>query len=109
VAKISRCLLRFISNQSLTFGRYLLPMLPFHLASSAPPASSTRVVAVRRAKASGRLQQAVASPADADLDRPRLQRDLLQRQRAKVWGPVVVGAGAYEWIVRTLPRGAKVR
>ena len=95
---------RFISNQSLTFGRYLLPMLPF-LSLLGAAAIVYAVDAVRRANVRRPAQQAVAVVLTLiSIVPPAYSAISFNANAAKVW----TSEQAYEWIVRTLPRGAKV-
>jgi len=95
---------RFISSQSLTFGRYLLPMLPF-LSLLGAAAIVYAVDAVRRANVRQPVLQAVAIVLTViSIAPPAYSSISFNANAAKVW----TSEQAYEWIVQTLPRGAKV-
>lgn len=95
---------RFISNQNLVFGRYLLPLLPFLSLLGA-----TAIVATVRGMAGTRLSRparnaiiialtflAIAPPAYTSI--------AFDANAARVW----TTAQAYEWILREIPRGTRV-
>lgn len=95
---------RFISGQGITFGRYLLPMLPF-LSLLGAAAIVYVVDTVRRANVSRPLLQAVTVVLTlVSIAPPAFTAISFNANAAKVW----TSEQAYDWIVRTLPRGAKV-
>jgi 4-amino-4-deoxy-L-arabinose transferase-like glycosyltransferase len=95
---------RFISGQGLTFGRYLLPMLPF-LSLLGAAAIVFAVDTVRRAHVSRPVLQAVTVVLTlVSIAPPAFTAISFNANAAKVW----TSEQAYEWIVRTLPHGAKV-
>jgi 4-amino-4-deoxy-L-arabinose transferase-like glycosyltransferase len=96
---------RFISQQSIVFARYLLPLVPFLsiLAASAVVAAVAWMrragvpLRVRHAITIGLTVVAIAPPAYSAIN--------YDADAAKVWTQGL----AYEWIRRELPHGASIR
>lgn len=95
---------RFISNQNLVFGRYLLPLLPLLSLLGA-----TAIVAAVRALARTALSRPARNAIILALTflavgPPAYTSIAFDANAARVW----TTEQAYEWILREIPRGAKV-
>ena len=95
---------RFISNQNIAFGRYLLPLLPFLslVAAAAIVGAIERLrdvrvpVLARRAAIAALAAIAIVPPASTAI--------AFNANAARVW----TTEQAYHWILRTIPAGSKV-
>ena len=95
---------RFISNQNIVFGRYLLPLLPF-LSLLGATAVVTIVDELRRTTLPARARDAVVVALTAILIAPPAYTAIaFDANAARVW----TTEQAYHWILQSIPKGSKV-
>jgi 4-amino-4-deoxy-L-arabinose transferase-like glycosyltransferase len=96
---------RFISNQNIIYGRYLLPLLPF-LSILAAAAVVWSVQWMRRANIRAPLRNAATIALTlASIAPPAYTSIRFDRNAAKEW----TNEQAYVWIRRELPAGTSIR
>jgi 4-amino-4-deoxy-L-arabinose transferase-like glycosyltransferase len=96
---------RFVSNQTIVFARYLLPLVPF-LAILGAAAVVAAVALLRRAAAPRVLQYAIVLALVAvSVGPPASAAIAYDANAAKTW----TSALAYDWIRHNLPAGTAIR
>jgi 4-amino-4-deoxy-L-arabinose transferase-like glycosyltransferase len=96
---------RFVSQQTIVYARYVLPMVPF-LSLLAAAFVVTVVAALRRLQVAPRLRDAVALALTLiAIGPPAYTAMSYDADAAKVWTQSL----AYDWIRREVPQGSTVR
>jgi len=95
---------RFISNQNLVFGRYLLPLLPLLslLGATAIVAAVSNLRYIRLAPQ--RRNAAIVALTLLAIGPPAYSSIAFNANAARVW----TTEQAYQWILRSIPKGSKV-